>query len=90
MGISQATSNTAVFCVCGTVVIENRTTYKTNGCLEILNLVREMPPNDPLVNLNDSVLPPLHIKLEFMKNFVKSMNKEGETAKAQIEIPEIE
>ena len=35
-------------------------------------------PNDPLVNSNDSLLPHLHIKLRLMKNFVKSMNKDGE------------
>ncbi|GFS99536.1 uncharacterized protein TNCV_4534981 [Trichonephila clavipes] len=35
-------------------------------------------PIDPLVNPNDILFPPLHIKLEFMKNFVKSINKERE------------
>ena len=35
-------------------------------------------PNEPLVNPNESLLPPLHIELGLMKNFVKSMNKDGE------------
>ncbi|GFW63163.1 uncharacterized protein TNCV_581031 [Trichonephila clavipes] len=35
-------------------------------------------PNDPLVNPNDILLPPPHIKLELMKNFVKSINKDGD------------
>lgn len=32
----------------------------------------------PLVDPKDIFLPPLHIKLGLMKNFVKAMNKEGE------------
>ena len=43
MGISLTTPNTAVSCICVTVVMESHTTYKTNVCLEIWNLVREMP-----------------------------------------------
>ncbi|GFX32431.1 uncharacterized protein TNCV_2173511 [Trichonephila clavipes] len=35
-------------------------------------------PNDPLVNPNDILFPSLHIKLELMKNFLKSINKDGE------------
>ncbi|GFY01096.1 uncharacterized protein TNCV_5075631 [Trichonephila clavipes] len=36
-------------------------------------------PNDPLVNPNGMILlQPQHIKLELMKSFVKSMNKNGE------------
>ena len=32
----------------------------------------------PLVEPRDVLLPPLHIKLGLMKNFVKAMDKEGE------------
>lgn len=32
----------------------------------------------PLVNSNKVLLPPLHIKLGLMKNFVKAMDKDGE------------
>lgn len=34
--------------------------------------------NPPLVDKNQIILPPLHIKLGLMKNFVKAMDKEGE------------
>ena len=33
--------------------------------------------HEPLVDLTKIFLPPLHIKLGLMKNFVKEMNKEG-------------
>ena len=33
--------------------------------------------NRPLVDKDKILLPPLHIKLGFMKNFVKAMNKQG-------------
>ena len=32
----------------------------------------------PLINLENVLLPPLHITLGLMKNFVKAMNKDGE------------
>lgn len=32
----------------------------------------------PLVDVDKILLPPLHIKLGFMKNFVKAMNRNGE------------
>ncbi|GFV00599.1 uncharacterized protein TNCV_915391 [Trichonephila clavipes] len=35
-------------------------------------------PNDSLINSNDILLPPLHIKLELIKNFVNSTKKDGE------------
>jgi hypothetical protein len=35
----------------------------------------------PLVNPNNVLLPPLHIKLGLMKNFTKALNKEGEAFK---------
>ena len=35
-------------------------------------------PNDSLVNPNDNLLLPQHIKLGLMKNIVKFMNKNGE------------
>ncbi|GFY77101.1 uncharacterized protein TNIN_106931 [Trichonephila inaurata madagascariensis] len=57
--------------------IENRTTYKTNWPSRNLKSSERNVPNDPLVNPNDILLLPLHIKLRFMKNFMKSMNKEG-------------
>lgn len=34
--------------------------------------------NHPLVNADDILLPPLHIKLGLMKNFVKAMPKDGD------------
>jgi len=33
--------------------------------------------NQPLVDKDKMLLPPLHIKLGFMKNLVKAMNKHG-------------
>jgi hypothetical protein len=33
--------------------------------------------NNPLVNLEQVFLPPLHIKLGLMKNFIKAMDKNG-------------
>ena len=33
---------------------------------------------EPFVDPKDVLLPPLHIKLGLMKNFVKGMNKEGQ------------
>ena len=33
--------------------------------------------SQPLVNTDDILLPPLHIKLGLMKNFVKALDKEG-------------
>jgi len=33
--------------------------------------------NRPIVNKNNILLPPLHIKLGLVKNFVKPMNKQG-------------
>jgi hypothetical protein len=37
--------------------------------------------NEPLVDPNNILLPPLHIKLGLMKNFVKAMNQDGEAFK---------
>ena len=36
---------------------------------------------EPLVDPKDVLLPPLHIKLGLMKNFVKGMNQEGQAFK---------
>jgi len=46
-----------------------RTSFEVNS----MNVIRE-----PLVNFNRVVLPPLHIKLGLMKQFVKALKKEGE------------
>ena len=73
---SHVIPSTAVFCICGTVWIENLITYKTNGRPEIGNPVREI--SQVLPHSNDILLPPLLIKQGLMKNFVKSMNKDGE------------
>ena len=37
--------------------------------------------NNPLIDRSKIILPPLHIKLGLVKNFVKSMNKDGEEFK---------
>jgi len=42
--------------------------------------------NTPLVLQNRVILPPLHIKLGLMKNFVKALNKEGDGFKYLITI----
>ena len=34
--------------------------------------------NDPLVNRDRIILPPLHIKLGMMKQFVKDLDKDGD------------
>jgi len=46
-----------------------RTSFEVNS----MNVIRE-----PLVNSNRVLLPPLHIKLGLMKQFVKALKKEGE------------
>ena len=37
--------------------------------------------NEPLIDRNKVIFPPLHIKLGLMKQFVKALNKEGNCLK---------
>ncbi|GFY79637.1 uncharacterized protein TNIN_112911 [Trichonephila inaurata madagascariensis] len=76
--VTASIPSTADFCVYGTVEIENRITYKNKWLSRNLKSGERNVPNNPLVNPNDILLLRLHIKLKLMKNFVKSINKDGE------------
>ena len=68
----QASQSTVVFSVSGIVELyPSIRSRKTRG-LEAHNL-----KENPLVDMNKVLLPPLHIKLGFMKNFVKVLHKNG-------------
>ena len=66
------------FCVFGTAGLAKRTGLEKNWptrnefTLGVLNILHES-----LVNPQHVLLPPLHIKLEMMKQFVKALNKES-------------
>ena len=46
-------------------------------CCEPLTPGHKNVKNDPLVNPDDIILPPLHIKFDLINNFVKAMPKDG-------------
>ena len=70
--------NFRVFCVCGTVEIQNNTTKLRDGSEEKNSLRCNNVKFKPLVDSQNVFLPPLHFKLGLMKNFVKAMDRNGE------------
>ena len=76
----RASHSTVSFSVSGTVGLCPSTTSRRTGGLALLScLVKTVPQENPLVGINKVLLPPLHIKLGLMKNFVKAMDKNGAT-----------
>ena len=74
----RASQSTAVFSVSGIVELYPSITSRKTGCLEaLLFLVEHSLKENPLVDVNKVLLPPLHIKLGLMKNFVKALHKNG-------------
>ena len=58
---------------------KNRCSHYTKGWpARNLNTDEKDIIAEPLVDPKDVLLPPLHIKLGLMKNFVEDMNKEGQ------------
>ena len=79
MGIQGGYTSIRASFVCGTAEPTKNITRKLIGHLEIdtfkvrsYNIIHK-----PLVNPRCVLLPPLYIKLGLMKNYVKSLNKEG-------------
>ena len=68
----RASQSTVVFSVSGIVELYPRITSRKTGGLEALLFLA-----NPLVDMNKVLLPPLHIKLGLMKNFVKALHKNG-------------
>ena len=66
-----ASQSTVVFSVSGIVELYPSITSRKTGGLEALLFLKE----NPLVDMNKVLLPPLHIKL--MKNFMKALYKNG-------------
>ena len=68
----RASQSTVVFSVSGIVELyPSITSRKTRGLEALLFL------ENPLVEMNKVLLPPLHIKLGLMKNFLKALHKNG-------------
>lgn len=64
--------------VCGIAGIMNNTgKRRIDPHVTSLLWGRKNITNEPLVNCNRIILPPLHIKLGLMKQFVKALIKEG-------------
>lgn len=78
MGCRKASQNIAVLFVSGIVEININTTSKRNVQSKVLILLgKKNISYIPLVQANNIILPPLHKKLELMKNFVKAMDFYG-------------
>jgi hypothetical protein len=69
----QDIPSTHVACVNGTAELRANTEAKSNGPVELLR--------DSLIDPKKVLLPPLHINLGLMKQFVKALPKEGECFK---------
>ena len=59
---------------------------RNSHCIQAEWPARNLNPSEknvakPLVDSKDILLPPLHLKLGLMKNFVKAMNQEGQAFK---------
>ena len=72
----RASQSTVVFSVSGIVELYPSITSRKTGGLEALFVADEHSlKENPLVDMNKVLLPPLHIKLGLMKNFVKALHK---------------
>ena len=71
----RASQSTVVFSVSGIVELYPSITSRKTGGLEALLFLANK--ENPLVNRNKVLLPPFHIKLGLMKNFVKALHKNG-------------
>ena len=58
--------------------LKNLTLWRTGQPEKTLFLENMSVKNAPLVNPKRMVLPPIHVKLGLMKNFVKALGKSGE------------
>lgn len=72
-----ASQITAAFSVSVVVRVCSSTTIRWTGDLGALLCLVNSVQENPLVDVNKVLLPPLHIKLGLMKNFVKAMDKNG-------------
>ena len=75
---NRASQSTDVFSDSGIVELYPSITSRKTGGLEALFFSGEHSlKENPLVDMNKVLLPPLHIKLGLMKNFVKALHKNG-------------
>ena len=74
----QASQSTVVFSVSGIVELYSSiTSRKTGGSRSTFVPGEHSLKENPLVDMKKVLLPPLHIKLGLMKNFVKALHKNG-------------
>ena len=70
--------STHAFCVYGTAQLKMNTGFVSNGQKEMsLQLEKKNILNQSLVSPDKVLLPPFHIKLGLMKQYVKSLDKGG-------------
>ena len=74
----RASQSTAVFSVSGIVELyPSITSRKTGGSRSTFVTGEHNLKENPLVDMKKVLLPPLHIKIGLMKNFVKALHKNG-------------
>ena len=74
----QASHSTVAFSVSGIVELyPSITSRKTRGSRITFVPGERSVKENPLVDMNKELLPPLHIMLGLMKNFVNAMDKDG-------------
>ena len=82
------TQNIHVFCVCGTLEQRKSTGKGRIGHTEIKDW-RKNVISAAIVPRGKIIFPPLHIKLELMKQFVKALNKEGKCCEYVRSLPKV-
>ena len=73
----RASQSTVVFSVSGIVELYPSITSRKTGGLEALLFLANTVSRRILFDMNKVLLPPFHIKLGLMKNFVKALHKNG-------------
>ena len=70
--------NSLVLFVCGTVGVEVSITLNRIGPGNDYSVGESSVVAEPLVDRDNFIIPPLHVKLGLVKNFIKSLDKTGE------------
>ena len=72
----RASQSTVVFCLCDSRAVSQHYKQKDWGSRStFVPGEHSLKEKNPLVDMNKVLLPPLHIKLGLMKNFVKALHK---------------
>ena len=71
----RASQSTVVFCLWDSRAVSRHYKQKDWGSRSTFVRSEHSLKENPLVDMNRVLLPPLHIKLGLMKNFVKALHK---------------